>query len=74
MIILIEWVVSDKKPNRLIAAVSSGPYANEAQRLCQWPTNRLLWRDNGSSFDRVNDQKSIESWPDEFPAFTVRIY
>jgi tannase len=72
MDIMINWVENGVKPSRLNATVSSGTYEGETQMLCQWP-NRPLWHSN-STFDCVNDKKSIESWTYEFPAFKVPVY
>ncbi|OGM40206.1 tannase subunit [Aspergillus bombycis] len=72
MEIMINWVENGNKPSRLNATVSSGTYAGETQMLCQWP-KRPLWRGN-STFDCVNDEKSIDSWTYEFPAFKVPVY
>lgn len=73
MNIMIDWVENGRTPSRLNATVTSGAYANETQMLCQWPT-RPLWRGNSSTFDCVHDEKSIESWTYDFPAFKVPIY
>lgn len=73
MNIMIDWVENGIKPSRLNTTVSSGTYEGETQMLCQWP-QRPLWQGNSSSFDCVNDAKSIESWTYEFPAFKVPIY
>ncbi|RAK75462.1 putative tannase [Aspergillus fijiensis CBS 313.89] len=72
MEIMINWVENGVKPSRLNATVSSGSYAGETQMLCQWPT-RPLWSSN-SSFSCVHDQKSIDSWTYEFPAFKLPVY
>ncbi|KAF9884586.1 hypothetical protein FE257_001470 [Aspergillus nanangensis] len=70
---MIGWVENGTKPSRLNATVSSGAYGGETQMLCQWPT-RPLWRSNSSDFDCVDDDKSIDSWTYEFPAFKLPVY
>ncbi|PKX93382.1 putative tannase [Aspergillus novofumigatus IBT 16806] len=72
MEIMIDWVENGVRPTRLNTTVSSGDYAGETQMLCQWPT-RPLWKDN-STFDCVNDEKSIDSWTYTFPAFKLPVY
>ncbi|KAI9929324.1 hypothetical protein ASPWEDRAFT_41445 [Aspergillus wentii DTO 134E9] len=73
MEIMINWVENNVKPSRLNATVSSGDHAGETQMLCQWPT-RPLWHSNSSSFDCVNDQKSIDTWTYTFDAFKLPVY
>lgn len=73
MDIMIDWVENGVQPTRLNATVSSGTYEGETQMLCQWPT-RPLWHGNSSTFDCVNDQKSIDSWTYTFPAFKLPVY
>ncbi|KAK5113612.1 hypothetical protein LTR85_010841 [Meristemomyces frigidus] len=71
---MIDWVENGIKPSRLNATVSSGTHEGETQMLCQWPS-RPLWHSNSSEgFDCVHDQKSIDTWTYEFPAFKVPIY
>ncbi|KAI1389637.1 tannase and feruloyl esterase [Hypoxylon trugodes] len=73
--VMIDWVENGITPQRLNATVSSstGVNAGETQLLCQWPT-RPLWKGNSSDFECVEDQKSVESWTYEFPAFKVPVY
>ncbi|KIM95512.1 hypothetical protein OIDMADRAFT_34253 [Oidiodendron maius Zn] len=73
MEIMIDWVENGVQPTRLNATVSSGTYEGETQMLCQWPT-RPLWHGNSSTFDCVDDQKSIDSWTYTFPAFKLPGY
>lgn len=72
MEVMIDWVENGVQPARLNATVSSGDYEGETQMLCQFPT-RPLWKSK-TSFDCVEDKKSIESWTYEFPAFKVPVY
>lgn len=72
MDIMINWVENGVRQSRLNATVSSGQYKGETQMLCQFPT-RPLWKSN-STFECVNDKKSIDSWTYEFPAFKVPVY
>jgi len=73
MNIMIDWVENGAKPSRLNATVQSGTYEGETQMLCQWPS-RPLWNGNGTTFDCVTDEESIETWTYDFPAFKVPIY
>ncbi|TGJ86258.1 hypothetical protein E0Z10_g2506 [Xylaria hypoxylon] len=70
---IIDWVENSVQPARLNATVSSGNYSGEVQKLCQWPT-RPVWQEDGSSFNCVNDQASIDSWTYTFNAFKVPVY
>jgi tannase len=72
MDVMIDWVENGVRPSRLNATVAGGDHAGETQMLCQWPT-RPLWRSD-DAFDCVHDEKSIESWSYEFPAFKVPVY
>lgn len=72
MEIMIDWVENGVTPTRLNATVSSGDYEGETQMLCQWPY-RMLWRSN-TTFDCVYNEKSIETWAYDFPAFKVPVY
>ncbi|KAI9369214.1 tannase [Aspergillus egyptiacus] len=69
---MIDWVENGVKPERLNATVSSGSYEGETQMLCQWP-ERPVWSSE-EEFNCVKDQKSIETWTYEFPAFKVHVY
>lgn len=74
MATVVAWVEEGVKPSALNATVSSGEFEGEVQRLCQWPT-RPLWNGNeSSSFDCVQDEKSIESWTYSFDAFKTPVY
>ncbi|KAL4862902.1 hypothetical protein BDV12DRAFT_206883 [Aspergillus spectabilis] len=73
MQIMIDWVESGVKPERLNATVSQGSYEGETQMLCQWP-ERPLWKSGSEEFDCVRDQESEESWTYSFPAFKVPVY
>lgn len=42
-------------------------------QLCRWPL-RPLWSGNGTSFDCVYDQPSIDSWVYTFDAFKLPVY
>ncbi|KAJ4423133.1 hypothetical protein N0V82_002262 [Gnomoniopsis sp. IMI 355080] len=64
---VIDWVENDNAPATLN---NSGTVITE---LCSWPL-RPLWSGNGTSFDCVYDQSSIDSWMYEFDAFNVPIY
>ena len=73
MEIMIDWVERGERPSRLNATVASGRNAGETQMLCQWP-DRPRWRGNSSALECVEDQKSVDSWTYEFPAFKVPVY
>ncbi|KAL4923163.1 putative tannase [Aspergillus undulatus] len=72
MEIMIDWVENGVKPSRLNATVSSGDFDGETQMLCQWP-KRPLWKSD-EKFDCVDDEKSIESWTYDFPAFKFPVF
>ncbi|KAF2853397.1 tannase and feruloyl esterase [Plenodomus tracheiphilus IPT5] len=73
MATIIDWVENGIKPSRLNATVSSGDYAGEVQRLCQWPA-RPLWSGNSTEFECVGDEASIASWTYSFDAFKLPVY
>lgn len=64
---VIDWVENGVAPATLN---NSGEAITE---LCRWPL-RPLWSGNGTSFDCVYDQPSIDSWMYTFDAFGVPIY
>lgn len=64
---VIAWVEQGVAPATL---GNSGAAITE---LCRWPL-RPLWGGNGTSFDCVYDQPSIDSWMYEFDAFAVPVY
>lgn len=64
---VIDWVENGAAPATLN---NSGTAITE---LCRWPL-RPLWGGNGTSFDCVYDQPSIDSWMYEFDAFGVPVY
>lgn len=64
---VIDWVENDNAPATLN---NSGTVITE---LCRWPL-RPLWSGNGTNFDCVYDQPSIDSWIYEFDAFSVPVY
>ncbi|GAM36619.1 hypothetical protein TCE0_018r05839 [Talaromyces pinophilus] len=71
--VLINWVENNSTPTTLNATVLSG--SNEGQRwdLCAWPL-RPLWSDNGSSFDCIFDQESINTWQWNLTAWNMPVY
>ncbi|KAF2137119.1 uncharacterized protein K452DRAFT_279119 [Aplosporella prunicola CBS 121167] len=73
---VIDWVENGVTPQRLNASVTAGPYKGETQMLCSWP-ERPLWTKgnaNGTQFECVYDQESIDSWTYTFDAFKVPVY
>lgn len=64
---VIEWVENGVAPATLN---NSGTAITE---LCRWPL-RPLWSGNGTSFDCVYDQTSIDSWMYVFDAFKTVVY
>jgi tannase len=68
---MIEWVEEGVKPKGLNASVTEGRDEGEVQRLCQWPL-RPLWKGNGTAFECVKDEESVESWTYRFDAFKVQ--
>lgn len=71
MATMIGWVERGVKPRGLNASVTEGEYKGEVQRLCQWPL-RPLWAGNGSAFECVDDEESVENWTYTFDAFKVQ--
>ncbi|KAH8648478.1 Tannase/feruloyl esterase [Xylariales sp. PMI_506] len=63
---VIEWVEGGSAPDTL-----NGTGAIDT--ICRWPL-RPLWSENGTSFDCVYDQASIDSWIYELDAWKVPIY
>ncbi|KAI2627627.1 feruloyl esterase-like protein B precursor [Hypoxylon sp. NC1633] len=63
---VIEWAENGVAPDTL-------DNAGDIDTLCKWPL-RPLWSNNGSSFDCVFDQASVESWTYSFDAFTYPVY
>lgn len=64
---VIEWVEGGVAPDTLNNS------ATVITELCKWPL-RPLWAGNGTSFDCVYDQPSIDSWTYEFDAFKTVVY
>lgn len=64
---VIEWVENGNAPDTLN---NSGTAITE---LCRWPL-RPLWAGNGTSFDCVYDQASIDTWMYDFDAFKTVVY
>ncbi|OAG02836.1 tannase and feruloyl esterase [Paraphaeosphaeria sporulosa] len=73
MATIIDWVENGIKPSHLNATVSSGDYAGEVQKLCQWP-QRPKWSGNSTDFECETDEASIESWTYTFDAFKLPVY
>ncbi|GME61188.1 Tannase subunit [Neofusicoccum parvum] len=71
---IIAWVEDGVVPTRLNATVSSGDYSGETQMLCNWPLRPYWGAGNGTSFECVYDQDSIDSWTYTFDAFKMPVY
>ncbi|KAF2967083.1 hypothetical protein GQX73_g6477 [Xylaria multiplex] len=64
---VIDWVEDGAAPDTLDnngKAITS---------ICRWPL-RPLWSGNGTSFDCVFDQESVDSWAYTFDAFNFPVY
>ncbi|KAI0474409.1 tannase and feruloyl esterase [Xylaria cf. heliscus] len=64
---VIEWVEEGTAPATLNTTGQS------ISSICRWPL-RPLWSGNGTSFDCVFDQKSVDSWMYTFDAFKFPVY
>ncbi|KAI1073454.1 feruloyl esterase-like protein B precursor [Whalleya microplaca] len=63
---VIEWVENAVAPETL-------NNTGEIDTVCRWPL-RPLWSGNGTSFECVYDQPSIDSWLYTFDAFKFPVY
>ncbi|KAL6887023.1 Tannase/feruloyl esterase [Trichoderma evansii] len=63
---VIEWVEKAVAPNTLNST-------GDIDSLCRWPT-RPLWSGNGTSFNCVYDQASIDTWMYDFDAYKTPLY
>ncbi|OMP84382.1 Tannase [Diplodia seriata] len=63
---VIEWVEEDVAPATLNGT-------RGIDEICRWPL-RPLWSGNGTAFDCVYDQESIDTWMYELDAFKLPVY
>ena len=63
---VIDWVENRAAPETL-----SG--TDEIDTICRWPL-RPLWSGNGTSFNCVYDQESIDTWTYDFDAYKIPLY
>lgn len=63
---IIDWVESGIAPATLNGS-------GNIDQICRWPL-RPLWSNNGSSFDCVYDQESIDTWMYDFNAYKLPLY
>ncbi|KAK0653645.1 Tannase [Lasiodiplodia hormozganensis] len=63
---VIEWVEKDAAPATLKGSVG-------IDEICRWPL-RPLWSGNGTAFNCVYDQESIDTWKYEFDAYKMPLY
>ncbi|KKY25660.1 putative tannase subunit [Diplodia seriata] len=63
---VIEWVEEDVAPATLNGT-------RGIDEICRWPL-RPLWSGNGTAFDCVYDQESIDTWMHELDAFKLPVY
>lgn len=63
---VIDWVENEVAPETL-----SG--TDKIDTICRWPL-RPLWSGNGTSFDCVYEQESIDSWTYDFDAYVMPLY
>jgi tannase len=71
--IMIDWVESGVKPERLNATVSQGDNEGQVQHLCAWPL-RPYWTGNTTDAECVYDQESIDTWIYDFDAYKMPLY
>ncbi|KUM56952.1 hypothetical protein ACN42_g10245 [Penicillium freii] len=63
---LIDWVENGKAPATLAGS-------SEIEKMCRWPL-RPLWTANGSKFQCVYDQESIDSFSYNLDAYKLPVY
>ncbi|OJD32546.1 tannase [Diplodia corticola] len=63
---VIEWVEGGVAPATLNGSVG-------IDQICRWPL-RPLWSGNGTAFDCVYDQESIDTWKYDLSAFNMPVY
>jgi tannase len=63
---VIEWVEGGVAPAYLNST-------GDIDTICRWPL-RPLWTGNGTSFDCVYDQASIDTWMYDFDAYKLPLY
>lgn len=63
---VIEWVENETAPETLDGT-------GEIDAICRWPL-RPLWSENGTSFNCVYDQESIDTWTYDFDAYKTPLY
>ncbi|KAK7701810.1 hypothetical protein SLS57_011572 [Botryosphaeria dothidea] len=63
---MIEWVEKGAAPDTLNRTAELDP-------ICRWPL-RPLWSNNGTSFECVYDQPSINTWKYNFDAWKLPLY
>ncbi|KAH7007730.1 Tannase/feruloyl esterase [Ilyonectria destructans] len=63
---VIEWVEKGIVPDTLEGT-------NDVDHICRWPL-RPLWKHNGTSFQCVYDQVSINSWKYNLDSWKVPVY
>ncbi|PSR79070.1 Tannase/feruloyl esterase [Coniella lustricola] len=63
---MIEWVESGIAPATLTGS-------GNIDQICRWPL-RPLWSNNGTSFDCVYDQESLDTWDYDFNAYKLPLY
>ncbi|KAJ5106618.1 hypothetical protein N7456_003293 [Penicillium angulare] len=67
---LIDWVEKGIQPKTLNGTVSS---TGAQEQICGWPL-RPFWTNNGTDFNCVYDQRSLDTWKYELNAFKMPIY
>ena len=71
--VLIDWVENDVVPTTLPATVLQGDEEGDEWEICTWPL-RPLWTGNGTVFECVTDQASIDTWIYDLDAFDMPVY
>ncbi|RAK78844.1 tannase and feruloyl esterase [Aspergillus fijiensis CBS 313.89] len=67
---LIDWVVKGIEPKTLNGTVQS---TGAQQQICGWPL-RPYWTNNGTQFQCVYDQESLDTWKYELDAFNMPVF
>ncbi|KAI3023166.1 Ankyrin repeats (3 copies) family protein [Aspergillus niger] len=71
--VMINWVEKGVVPHTLNATHLAGEWEGQNAQLCSWPL-RPLWTENGTKFNCVYDQASVDTWDYNFDSYKVPLY
>ena len=71
--VLIDWVEKNVTPSTLPATVLSGSEKGTQWEICVWPL-RPLWSNNGTKFECVYDETSINTWHWDLDSWDLPVY